>query len=156
MTLDPNLVEGFTYNSLALQSDTEAMISYTTNSLGVLQFVSFNLPSGTPHITYVDANHAGFHNSIALYQGVPWIAYSDWDAANRWSLRLAHYVGESNGNCGMWYDWQCELLDDSGSVGLYPSLKINSAGMAYISYYDEANGDLKWLIHVCSASCHSC
>jgi len=143
ITLDPNLVAGFTNNSLALLSDTEARISYSTNSLGVLQFVSVSLPSGTPDITYVDANHAGYYNSMALYQGIPWIAYSDWDTAGLSTLRLTHYVGYLNGNCGMLDDWLCEVLDDDGSVGQYPSLKISNSGMAYISYYDDANGDLK-------------
>jgi hypothetical protein len=143
MTLDPNLVAGFTNNSLALLSDTEAGISYSTNSLGVLQFVSVVMPDVVNEIRYVDANHAGYYNSMALYQGGPWIAYSDGDAVGHNTLRLAHWVGVSLGNCGSYDDWQCEVLDDDGSVGQYPSIKISDYGTAYISYYDDANGDLK-------------
>ena len=33
--------------------------------------------------------------------------------------------------------------DSAGSVGQYSSVTVGSDGLAFISYYDETNGDLK-------------
>ena len=138
----PDIVAGFARSSLVLLSDTEARISYYFNSMSALKFASVTLPSGISTLKVIDWDYSGYFNSQALYQGIPWIAYSK-QTENNYSLRLTHWVGESNGNCGAENEWQCEVLDDVGSLGAYPSLKINSAGIAYISYYDVANGDLK-------------
>jgi hypothetical protein len=125
-------------SSLELVSDTQAVISY---SPGALKMATVSLPGGTSTIVVIDGANAGASNSLALFQGIPWIAYIDSDVPH--SLRMAHQVGVGNGNCGDDDAWQCELLDDAGSVGQDPSLAINSAGTAYISYYDESNKDLK-------------
>lgn len=140
--LDTGLIEGFIYSSLALLTDTEARISYSTNNLAVLKYASVTVPSGTPSIDFVTVDNSGWQNSLALYQGVPWITYNQF-SEGRYSLLLAHRVGATNGNCGNNNAWQCDLLDNAGSVGSHPSLKISNSGTAYISYYDDANGDLK-------------
>jgi len=41
------------------------------------------------------------------------------------------------------YDWTIEVVDNSGSVGTYPSITLDNENNPYISYYDEGNGDLK-------------
>jgi hypothetical protein len=140
--IDTGLPFGFIYSSLVLQSDTEARISYSTNYLSKLEFASVTLPSGTPSIDIAASDNGGWENSMVLYQGIPWIAYNDYTDSHI-SLHLTHWVGVNNGNCGYDSAWQCEILDNTGSVGLHPFFVINTAGMAYISYYDESNGDLK-------------
>jgi hypothetical protein len=126
-------------SSLALVSDNQAIVSFTLGS--TLKLATVSLPVGIISLEIVDGYNGGNYNSLALYGSVPWIAYVN--PYEHHTLRLAHQVGAGNGNCGTDSAWQCEVLDDAGSVGQYPSLKINSAGMAYISYYDDSNGDLK-------------
>src|SRR3990172_5504112 len=40
--------------------------------------------------------------------------------------------------------WHAETVDDSPSVGAYASIALDGSGIAHISYYDEANDDLKY------------
>jgi hypothetical protein len=136
--IDTALDYDYIDSSLVLESDTQAAISY---SPGIVKFATVPLPSGTASYETVDGIYRGRFNSLAIYKGTPWIAYTDTNEQH--SLRLAHKVGTGNGNCGDGDAWYCEVLDADGSVGLYPALKINSSGMVYISYFDDANGDLK-------------
>jgi hypothetical protein len=126
-------------SSLIMLSDSETIVSYGTG-MG-LGFATISIPSGTPVVESVYNSFGVRYVSMDTFQGVPWIAYAD--NTTKPLLRLAHRVGSGNGNCGTDTAWYCEVLDDAGSVGQFPSLKINSAGMAYISYYDISNGDLK-------------
>ncbi len=43
----------------------------------------------------------------------------------------------------MAYDWTIEAVDNSGSVGTYPSVTFDNEGNPNISYYDAGNDDLK-------------
>jgi len=43
----------------------------------------------------------------------------------------------------MAYDWSIEVVDNSGTVGLYPSLCFDNSGNIYISYQDGGKADLK-------------
>lgn len=43
----------------------------------------------------------------------------------------------------MAYDWTIEVVDDSGSVGTYPSITLDSESNPHISYYDAGSDDLK-------------
>ena len=127
-------------NDLHLYSDTQALVSFSNSDY--LALGDITIPSGSSAYMMIDDRDNVRFVSLTLYHGVPWIAYSDL-VDGLYTLRLAHMLGTSTGNCGTSDLWDCEVLDDDGSVGMYPSLKINSAGMAYISYYDDANGDLK-------------
>ena len=127
-------------NSLAMITDTSAYISYSSRKFNILYFGWVNLETKVGYPQVVDENHDGYYNSIVYYKGGPWIAYSSY--TGNYSLHLAH-PDYDHGNCGYPAIFRCETIDADGSVGIYPSLKINSAGLAYISYYDESNGDLK-------------
>lgn len=43
-------------------------------------------------------------------------------------------------------EWQTEVVDGMGNVGLYSSLVVDENGWQYCSYYDKANGDLKYAV----------
>ncbi|GEM_PF-5200341 len=133
-------VPGYNYldSSMVLASDSQVLISFAP---GMLKLATVDIPVVTPAIEVVDAINGGGSNSLDLYRGDPWIAYTDANTSH--ALRLAHRVGAGNGNCGDDSAWQCDVLDSTGSVGQDPSLQINSSGVAYISYYDETNKDLK-------------
>lgn len=78
----------------------------------------------------------GLHTSIATdpRNGNPRIAYYN---ANSQDLKFAKYVG-SGGNCGQSLDWKCQTIASTGNVGSYPSIVIDSAGLAHVSYFEWA------------------
>jgi hypothetical protein len=139
--VDPSIGTGLANSSLALNTDMSAYISYSNPKFDILYYAWVNLDTKVGYPQVVDENRDGFYNSIVYYQGGPWIAYSSY--TGNYSLHLAHFAPDFNGNCGYPSIFLCETIDADGSVGKYPSLKINNAGMAYISYYDDSNGDLK-------------
>ncbi|MCK7581582.1 MAG: hypothetical protein MZV65_42095 [Chromatiales bacterium] len=101
-------------SSLVLYSDYQALVAYADNTH--LSYAYIPLPTGTPDIQLVhDLPNVSFV-SLALYQDVLWIAYSDIDAS-QYTLRLAHQVGSFNGNCGLDDARQCDVIDEDGSVG---------------------------------------
>lgn len=95
--------------------------------------VSLDVSSDTPFIAYYDTN--------------------DYPQSPHGVLKIARPVtalGALSGNCGpnnVFDTWQCDVLDDGGffgnNVGQFPSLAINTAGLATIAYYDASDGKLK-------------
>ena len=47
--------------------------------------------------------------------------------------------------------WVTTTLDSEGTVGLHSSITIDSSDKVHISYYDETNGDLKYLTNASSS-----
>jgi hypothetical protein len=85
----------------------------------------------------------------------------DLDKSNR--PRIAYYNAQSGDlryawqcgtdisclpNCGPTNDWECDTLDSTGTVGLFPSLFIDKAlsNNPRIAYYDRTNGKLKYAL----------
>jgi hypothetical protein len=79
--------------------------------------------------------------------GIPHIAYTSINLLNNKSkLRLAYYVGDGSGNCGMddaLNDWVCNTIDSGINLGQSASLDMDVEGQVKLAYYDQANGDLK-------------
>jgi hypothetical protein len=60
-------------------------------------------------------------------------------------VKRAYLVNAGIGNCGDNSNWLSETIDTSiFPIGLYPSLDIDSAGLAHIAYYDQFNEALKY------------
>lgn len=113
-----------------LQTSDATRATYSTQS-------DFNVilppdPSGL-----VDAGPGvGMYSSIAYdSNGLPYISYYDEENGGLVLARYSLSVG-----------FDSLLLDNgggSGDVGLYSSLVVDENDVAYISYYDSDNGDLK-------------
>ncbi|MEZ4638722.1 MAG: hypothetical protein R2873_27560 [Caldilineaceae bacterium] len=71
------------------------------------------------------------YNSLAEIGGQPAISYRD---GGRLHLKYARYDGAN---------WQIEVVDAAGNVGLHTSL-AEIRGQPAISYYDATNGNLKY------------
>jgi hypothetical protein len=75
-----------------------------------------------------------------------WIAYYD-DGANR--LKVAHYLGNNNGNCGFGSQasaWQCDVIEtvgDQSAMGVSLAVVNGEPLVAYYDADDSANGRLK-------------
>ena len=104
---------------------------------------------------YVDQpGDVGSYASIAFDpgNGTPWISY--YDVANT-ALKVAHRVG-SGGNCGPANDWSCEIVDNSGNVGMFSSIDVHptddpplNTRRIGVAYYDASNGALKFAEYSC-------
>jgi hypothetical protein len=78
--------------------------------------------------------------------GVPGIAYHYSNTAGDDVLKYAYPV-TAGGNCGLGDilgEWQCDSIDTGEGMGKYASLSVDWGGTAFIAYYDEANGNLKY------------
>ena len=135
------------FSDLAVD-DTQVVISSYDTTYGDLVASSHNLTNGLQSsMTYIDgipltgttvADPAGprgglieggpdrgQHTSIALFNGVPSIAYYDVDEQD---LRYAQYDSTTDA-------WAVTTIHSDGDVGRYTSLLIDEAGIAHVSYY---------------------
>lgn len=128
------------YNSLALDGSGNPHISYYSRTYGDLKYARWDGSQWL--IETVDSDgKVGLYTSLALDEGDnPHISY--YDETNS-DLKYAHYVG-AGGNCGPSNNWQCDTVDSQGDVGLCTSVALDESGNPHISYYDDANGDLKY------------
>jgi mRNA-degrading endonuclease HigB of HigAB toxin-antitoxin module len=140
MTLDSTGDMGL-YTSLAVVNGNPA-ISYhdlTNGDLKYLRATDANGTSwGTP-VTLDSTSNVGFHTSLAVVNGNPAISYYDVTNLDLKYVRATTTSGTLAG------DWGTPVtLDSTGDVGLYTSLEVVNGNPA-ISYYDQTNGDLKYV-----------
>ena len=77
--------------------------------------------------------------------GIPNIAlFANWGAYTTDAVYRAYIIGSGDGNCGDGLDWQCDKVDQFGSLGPYLSLDIDWSDNVYIAYYDGLNDHLKY------------
>lgn len=89
--------------------------------------------------------------------GVPWISYYD---ASITALKVAHFV-RTGGNCGPNNSWSCETVDNSGNVGMAPSIAVHpntgtpplNTRRVGVTYYDAGVGALKYAEYTCFMGC---
>lgn len=164
-TIDSNLLST-RFTSLKFDSGGSPHIAYQVTSgplLSRLKYASYvgnggNCGTGNKwQCDPVDSVHNGnyeFYPSLDLNgSDRPRIAYYDKGNGN---LRYAANCGSNNcGNCGLNNSWQCDTLDATGSVGLFPSLKIDKGASENprIAYYDSTNGKLKFAGKTSSGNC---
>jgi len=128
------------FSSIALHPTTgDIYVSFYDASSQSLKLG--HTPPGDFHpwsFTTVDAaQQSGKHNAMALdASGRPVIAY--YEAAGK-TLKFA----AANGSIPP-FNFTVNVVDDSGQVGQYCSLGVDGNGFYHISYYDEANRDLKY------------
>ena len=105
-----------------------------------------------PHIVYGDdyATRVGTGDWIfeQFHSGATYGAlYLTYDHLDRVVPHVSYYSGSH-----LWYAyrdpdtgvWQPEEVDVIGTVGMYSSLAVDSAGGIYISYFDSTGGNLKF------------
>jgi predicted regulator of Ras-like GTPase activity (Roadblock/LC7/MglB family) len=127
------------HTSITIGTDSRPVISYTdlTNNRLKLARCANAACSGTATFTIIDdSGNVGRYTSIAIStDGMPVISYSD---SNNSSLKVAKCL---IADCS--FLTSTATVDSTGNVGQYTSITIGTDGLPVISYYDNANGDLK-------------
>ena len=145
------------FTSLTFDSDLLPHIAYQSDcgpSCSSLKYASYvgsggNCGAGKWRCdTVKNVGYAGYglYPSLALNgSNRPRIAHYDSFFGN---LGYAWDCGSGScGNCGPGNTWQCDVMDSTGNVGLFPSLHIDKGASdnARIAYYDSTNGKLKYV-----------
>jgi hypothetical protein len=100
---------------------------------------SYKLDDGSPDI----GDWIGYNNSLKFdLNDNWWVSYYRMLPSPSNQLRVAHYVGVGNGNCGDWNFAQCEVIETGTAVGYYSSLSVRGDNAAFVAYRG-AGGVLK-------------
>ena len=141
------------WSSLALDRDGHPCISYYGDTHGALKYVCQNSSGDWQPPMTVDTGGVGSYTSMALEAGInPHISY--YDATNG-ALKYAYgewvvptHPASPPGLRGQFYpvqlEWQPSVTVDTGGVGYYTSLALDTTGNPCISYCDQTNGALKY------------
>ncbi len=138
------------YNSLAFDPAGNAWLSYYDNNtqlriahyVGIGHSAEVGCSGSGWNCGVIDAtNDVGSYTFLAFdHSGNPWVSY--YDATNLY-LRVARYVGSGGTGCAS-TAWTCTAVDTTNDVGsYYTSLAFDSVGNAWVSYYDNTNGNLR-------------
>jgi len=128
--------------SIALDSSDKAHISYFNLSDGTLKYATN--ASGEWECETVDSNgYVGMYTSIDLDSSdKAHISYHGWSTDSTTS-----YLKYANNTSGYWV---AQTVNSGGNVGKYSSIALDSSDNVHISYYDEANGSLKYAYGIAS------
>ena len=138
------------YSSLAINPSTSSTpysvnLSYYDNSNGDLRYAYKADSSNIWYTMSIDGsgvnNNVGEYTSIEIDKdGNRHIAYYDISNGN-----LKYAYGPSGGT-GLDISWQIYIVDSSGDVGLYTSIRVDNLGNKHISYRSRKNEtlDLKY------------
>ena len=142
------------FTSLELNAKGNPVVSYHDLTKRDLKLLSCDDPycegdeSGS--ISVLDTvGIVGAYTSLALdVKGNPVVSYSDSSEGNLKLLRC-----DSPDDCASdSTSTSTSIPDSSDNVGRYTSLVLDDAGNPVVSYYDDANGDLK-LLHCDDPGC---
>ena len=136
--------EGGHHTSLLILPSGRPAISYyvdTNRDLKYAEFVGDNLadPNDWAKTLVDEGAFTGGGTSLALVAGQPAISYCG-DA----NLKYAWFDGSA---------WQTCVVDAAAVVDAYTSLAVRASGQPVISYFDDANDDLKYAWHDGGAMC---
>lgn len=124
------------YLSLGVSGTNLYLSGYDTTAKSLTVFRSDNSGATWDDGTTVDSElggDIGKYASLGMMQnGYPVISYRD--AVNK-RLKLAYFDGSS---------WTKRIVDGSGNMGEYSSLKVDSAGGIHISYFNGNAADLMY------------
>ncbi len=136
-------------SSIAIGLDGLLLISYYDYANGDLKVFHCgnNACTANNTITTVDsAGNVGMYSSIAIgADGLPVVSY--YDASNG-ALKLLHCGNVTCNSANT-----TTTVDATANVGAFTSIAIGMDGMPVVSYYDNANADLK-VLHCASAACN--
>lgn len=121
-------------NDIARDSAGGVHLTYFDATDRVLMY-AYRAPNGlwNPPVTVDDTPESGHYLSIAIDAGDrPGIAYFDGYLGD-----LKYAFSPSDGQ------WNTQLVEGMGIVGLYPSLQFDTLRRATIAYYKKTGGDLK-------------
>ncbi len=124
------------YTSLALDSSGRLHISYHDNTNEDLKYARWNGSSWQIETVDSDGN-VGSYTSLALDSSdYPHISYCCYDEeSDNHYLKYARWDGT---------DWQIEIVDSNGSMGVHTSLALDTSDNPHISYRDMTIYDLKY------------
>lgn len=130
------------FSSIEVHPSTYAIYVsfYDANSQSLKLAYAQSGDAHTWNVSEVDSSlQSGWHNSLALdASGNPLIAY--YEASNKVLMFAAADSSTPP------FNFTATAVDTSGQVGQYCSLGVDENGQYHISYYDEANRDLKYAL----------
>ena len=86
------------------------------------------------------APYSAANNDLILFDNTLVAAYYQTGVAN--DLKFAEYRGSGLGNCFSGSNWDCEIVDFAGVVGVNPQLILDAQNNLYIFYLSADNGRL--------------
>ncbi|KTD79436.1 hypothetical protein [Legionella waltersii] len=129
------------YPSLMLDSGQKPVVSYldaTNGKLKVLHCGNALCTSGNSLASIASNGIAGYYSSLSLdANNIPTISY--YDSTNQ-NLNVVRCGDANCANNNL-----ISIPDNTGSVGLYTSLKLDASSNPVVSYYDSSNANLNVL-----------
>jgi hypothetical protein len=137
-----------TYGSLQVQSGV-IHATYHEAESGQLRYAACSsgclVAEDWKKVVIDDGPEAGLYTSLAV-GGSGGLGVSYYDVSYG---HLKH--ASCAASCTSAANWQTVTVDQSPSVGLYTSTALGADGRRHISYFDAANGDLKYA--TCALNC---
>ncbi|MFL2984249.1 MAG: putative Ig domain-containing protein [Candidatus Poseidoniaceae archaeon] len=151
-TLSNLQVYGSHPHSLALDSNGDSHISMYDSGNGNLKYISDSSGSWV-ETSLVSANDVGGHNSLAIdSNNVIHIAYFGYLNPEGTGVKNLMYSSCAS-SCGTPSSWSSIIIDNSGDVGKYNSIAIDSNDNLHISYYDSSSANKALKYATCTSLC---
>jgi hypothetical protein len=83
--------------------------------------------------------------AIAIVLVLPVFAVIDLSSSNLWTPKETFETTFDLMYAAMGFTFTIQTIDTRGSMGPYTSLELDSSELPHISYYDETNGDLRYV-----------
>ncbi len=126
------------YTSIGLDTSENPYISYYDVTNGDLKFIYWTGAAWSTPASIDTTNDVGKYSSLAMKGDTPVIVY--YDATNG---RIRYAELATGPGPGFVSYWQFENVD-TGNVGWYGSVAVDSSGFPLVAYYDYTNDDLMY------------